>query len=309
MNIVFMGTPDFAVPTLEKLVEKYNVKAVFTQPDRPKGRGKKLAMSPVKEAALKYEIPVFQPEKLRKDEKAIEELKRMNPDFIVVVAYGQILTEEVLNIPKYACINVHASLLPKYRGAAPLNWVIINGEKKSGITTMLMGKGIDTGDMLLKCEVPIDDDMTVEVLHDTLKEKGAELLIETLEGYKAGNIIPEKQDDSESSYAPMISKDTGKINWKEDNEKINNLVRGLCPFPGTHTSYKDNTMKIYKVKTLKKEADGEPGLITSVDDNGIEVNTGKGKLLITSVQFPGKKIMSVKEYIKGNTIEKGIVLK
>lgn len=304
-----MGTPEFAVPSLKKLIENYDVKAVFTQPDRPKGRGKKLAMSPVKEVALENDIPVFQPVSLKKEPEYVEKLKEIKPDFIIVVAFGQILSEEVLNIPKYACINVHASLLPKYRGSAPIIWSVVNGEKKSGVTTMLMAKGIDTGDMLLKCETDIDPDMTAGELHDILAEKGAGLLLNTIEGFKDGKIKPEKQNDEEASYISVISKDLGEINWNNNAESIHNLIRGFNPWPSAYTHYEDKVMKIHEAKVIDNTFKGNPGLITGISKEGITVETGEGKLLITLVQFPGKKIMSVKDYIAGNTIEKGAILK
>lgn len=304
-----MGTPEFAVPSLKKLIENYDVKAVFTQPDRPKGRGKKLAMSPVKEVALENDIPVFQPVSLKKEPEYVEKLKEIKPDFVIVVAFGQILSEEVLNIPKYACINVHASLLPKYRGSAPIIWSIVNGEKKSGVTTMLMAKGIDTGDMLLKCETDIDPDMTAGELHDILAEKGAGLLLNTIEDFKDGKIKPEKQNDEEASYISVISKDLGEINWNNNAESIHNLIRGFNPWPSAYTHYEDKVMKIHETKVIDNTFKGNPGLITGVSKEGITVETGEGKLLITLIQFPGKKIMSVKDYIAGNTIEKGAILK
>lgn len=304
-----MGTPEFAVPSLKKLIENYDVKAVFTQPDRPKGRGKKLGISPVKEVALENNIPVFQPQSLKKEHEYVEKLKEIKPDFIIVVAFGQILSEEVLNIPNYACINVHASLLPKYRGSAPIIWSVVNGEKKSGVTTMLMAKGIDTGDMLLKCETDIDFDMTAGELHDILAEKGANLLLNTIEDFKDGKIKPEKQNDEEASYISVISKDLGEINWNNNAESIHNLVRGFNPWPSAYTHYEDKVMKIHETKVIDGTFKGTPGLITDVSKEGIKVETGEGKLLITLVQFPGKKIISVKDYIAGNTIEKGVVLK
>ncbi len=309
MNIVFMGTPDFAVPSLKKIIEKHSVKAVFTQPDRPKGRGKKLAMSPVKEVAIEHNIPVFQPEKLKNELDTIKMLQEMKPDFIIVVAFGQILPEDVLKAPRYACINLHASLLPRYRGAAPINWAIINGEKKAGVTTMLMEKGLDTGDMLQKFQTDVSEDMTFEELHDILKEEGAELLLKTMEDYAAGKITPIKQNDAESNYAPLLKKDTGKINWNDSADKIHNLVRGLYPAPSAYTNYNDSVMKIHSTKIVDMSTNKEPGLIEEVNNDGILVSTGKGKLLITAVQFPGKKLMSVKDYIKGNNIEKGIFLR
>lgn len=307
MKIVFMGTPEFAVPSLERLIKELGVKAVFTQPDRPKGRGKKLAMSPVKEVALRENIMVFQPQKLREDREAIEFLKELSPDFIIVVAYGQILSKEILDIPKYGCINLHASLLPKYRGAAPINFAIINGEKKSGNTSMIMEEGLDTGDMLLKQEVEIGKDMTAGELHDILSEKGATLLLDTINNFS--NIKREKQDDSLSCYASMMSKDMAKINWNESAENINNLIRGLNPWPVAFTNYEDRVMKIYKAHIINKKASEEPGRILKVSKEGIEVACGENILLIEKIQFPGKKPLFVKEYIRGNEIKEGVSLK
>lgn len=309
MKIVFMGTPEFSVPSLEKLIENYDVRAVLTQPDKPKGRGKKLAMSEVKEVAVKNNIPVFQPVKLKNDIEVINKLKEIAPDFIVVVAFGQILSKEVLDIPKYACINLHASLLPNYRGAAPINWAIINGETKTGNTTMIMAEGLDTGDMLLKDEVDIKRDMTAGELHDILMNRGADLLVKTIDEFSKGNIKPEKQGEPETDYAAMLSKDTGKINWNDKSERIYNLIRGLNPWPLAYSSYNDKVMKIHEAKILDAAPEGEPGLITNVDNNGIEVNSSDGKILITKIQFPGKKSMNVGEYIRGNNIDKGVILK
>lgn len=307
MKIVFMGTPDFAVPSLEALIEKYGVEAVFTQPDRPKGRGKKMAFSAVKEVAVKHDIKVFQPEKLKEDRAAIEYLKELKPDFIIVVAFGQILTKEVLDIPKYGCINLHASLLPMYRGAAPLNWVIINGEKKSGNTTMLMDVGLDTGDMLLKDEVEITENMTAGELHDILTVRGGNLLIETIEGLVNGTIIPEKQE-GETCYAKMLSKDTGKISWDKSAKEIHNLIRGLNPWPIAHTTYKDESMKIYESEVLNENSNKEPGTILSVNKSGMKVSCNEGSLLIKKLQFPGGKPLTVEQYINGKDIEVGYKL-
>ena len=307
MKIVFMGTPDFAVPSLEALIEKYGVEAVFTQPDRPKGRGKKLAFSPVKEVAVRHNIKVLQPEKLKDDREAVEYLKDLRPDFIIVVAFGQILTKEVLDIPKYGCINLHASLLPMYRGAAPLNWVVINGEKKSGNTTMLMDVGLDTGDMLLKDEVEISDDMTAGELHDTLMASGGELLIKTIEGLVQGTITPIKQE-GETCYAKMLSKDTGKIEWSKAAKDIHNLIRGLNPWPIAHTTYKGQNMKIYASSVLEENSNKEAGTIIGVNKDGIKVSCGEGVLLIKKVQFPNGKPLTIEQYINGNEIEVGCKL-
>lgn len=307
MKIVFMGTPDFAVPSLEALIEKFGVEAVFTQPDRPRGRGKKMVFSPVKEVAVKHDIKVFQPEKLKDDREAVEYLKELKPDFIILVAFGQILTKEVLDIPKYGCINLHASLLPMYRGAAPLNWVIINGEKKSGNTTMLMDVGLDTGDMLLKDEVEITDNMTSGELHDILMNRGGELLIKTIEGLADGSIKGEKQE-GETCYAKMLSKETGKINWNNSAESIHNLIRGLNPRPIAHTTYKDENMKIYESEVLAESSNKEAGTIIEVSKKGMKVSCGKGILLVKKIQFPNGKPLTIEQYINGKDIEVGCKL-
>ena len=307
MKIVFMGTPDFAVPSLEALIEKYGVEAVFTQPDRPKGRGKKMAFSAVKEVAVKHDIKVFQPEKLKDDRDAIEYLKDLKQDFIIVVAFGQILTKEVLDIPKYGCINLHASLLPMYRGAAPLNWVVINGEKKSGNTTMLMDVGLDTGDMLLKDEVEITENMTAGELHDILMVRGGDLLIKTIEGVANGTIKGIKQE-GETCYAKMLSKNTGKISWNNSALDIHNLIRGLNPWPIAHTTYKDENMKIYESEVLAENSNKEPGTILSVNKTGMKVSCSEGVLLVKKVQFPNGKPLTIEQYINGKDIEIGCKL-
>lgn len=308
MNIVFMGTPDFAVPSLEALIEKFEVKAVFTQPDKPKGRGKAMAMSPVKEIALKHSIEVFQPKSLRRDKELIEKLKVMNLDFIVVVAYGQILSKEVLDIPKFGCINLHGSLLPKYRGAAPIHYAIMNGETESGNTTMLMDEGLDTGDMLLKNVVSIGENTTTAELYNVLKETGAPLLVETLEKLSKGEIAPQKQGESKTCYAGMLNKEMAKINWKQQGRSIHNFVRGLNSFPMAHTTYKDIPLKVIETEVMDSQSNMEPGTIIEVNNKGIVVATEDKNLLITKLQFPNKRAMKVEEYIRGNDIEKGIVL-
>ncbi len=309
MNIVFMGTPDFAVPSLKSLVDEFGVKAVFTQPDRPKGRGNKLAMSPVKEVALQHDIPVFQPEKLKNDMGAIQKLKDMEPDFIVVVAYGQILTKEILDIPKYGCVNLHASLLPKYRGAAPINWAIINGEKESGNTTMLMDIGLDTGDMLLKSRIEITDDMTAGELHDIIMEDGGKLLIKTLNGLVDGSIVREKQGETPTAYAKMLDKSVAKIDWNLSSVEIKNLIRGLNPGPVAYTQYDGENMKIFKAESLGEEHNYEPGYVIEVSKSGVKVACGKGILLVEEIQFPGGKAMKVEQYIRGHELKKNIILK
>ena len=309
MKIVFMGTPEFSVPSLEELIKEFKVEAVFTQPDRPKGRGKKMSVSPIKEVALKNNILVYQPVNIKKDEECVKILKDMCPDFIIVVAYGQILSKEILHIPKYGCINLHASLLPKYRGAAPINWAIIKGEKKSGNTTMFMAEGLDTGDILLKSEFEIDETMTAGELHDILMKEGAKLLVKTIKSIAEGSIKPEKQDDSKSCYASMLDKKMAKINWNKTNMEINNLIKGLNPWPIAYTQYIDKNMKIHEACVINEESKFNPGHIVSVSKDGVKVQCGQGMLLITKLQFPGSKSMKVKDYINGHEIKTDIVLK
>ncbi|CEQ24249.1 methionyl-tRNA formyltransferase [[Clostridium] sordellii] len=308
MKIVFMGTPEFAVPCLQKIIDEgHEVLAVVTQPDKPKGRGKKLAMPPVKELALKYDIDVYQPVKAR-EESFVEKLKEINPELIVVVAFGQILPKSILDIPKFGCINVHASLLPKYRGAAPLNWVIINGEEKTGVTTMYMDVGLDTGDMILKSEIPLDDEITAGELHDKMMVQGAEVLKDTIDLISKGEAPREKQNDEETCYSPIMDKSLGNIDWSKSATDIHNLIRGVNPWPSAYTTYDKQTMKIWKTKVLDKSSEKTPGTILNVDKNGVEVSTGDKVLQISEIQMSGKKRMIVSEYIKGNDISTGIVL-
>ena len=308
MKIVFMGTPEFAVPCLQKIIDEgHEVLAVVTQPDKPKGRGKKLAMPPVKELALKYNIDVYQPVKAR-EEYFVEKLKEINPELIVVVAFGQILPKSILDIPKFGCVNVHASLLPKYRGAAPLNWVIINGEEKTGVTTMYMDVGLDTGDMILKSEIILDDEITAGELHDKMMIDGANVLKETIDLIAQGKAPREKQNDDETCYSPIMDKTLGNIDWNKSAKDIHNLVRGVNPWPSAYTTYENQTMKIWKTKVVDKNSDKAPGTILKVDKEGIEVNTGNGVIQISEIQMSGKKRMVVSEYIKGNTISTDIVL-
>lgn len=302
-RIVFMGTPEFAVPCLKALIESgEEVVSVVTQPDKPKGRGKMLTLPPVKGLSLKYNIPVLQPEKI-KDETFINALRDLLPDIIAVVAYGKILPKTILNIPPKGCINVHASLLPKYRGAAPINWAIINGEKETGITTMLMDEGMDTGDMLLSERVEISDDDTADSLHDRLKYVGAALLIKTIKGLESGDLRPIKQDDSQATYAPMLKKEDGRIDWTMNGEEIRNLIRGLNPWPGAYTRWEGKQIKLFK-GTVAAGHGAEPGVITGVSQDGICVATGKGDLLITELQPENKNRMSAAEFIRGYRIAK-----
>lgn len=308
MKIVFMGTPIFAVATLESLASKgYTIDLVITQQDRRRGRGKKVQYTPVKEKALDLGLEVFQPEDVNSQE-SIDLIKSLNPDFIVVVAYGQILKQEILDIPKYNCVNVHASLLPKYRGAAPINWAIVNGEKETGITIMEMEKGLDTGDMILWESIQINKDDEAPHIHDELSELGGKLIIEALEGIKEGKLSKTKQDDSLSSYASMLSKETGIINWSDSGENINNLVRGLKPWPSAYTRYMDENVKVHKVDIINKIKEGKDGEIVKVDEEGVYVNSSDKTIIIKELQFPGKKKMLAKDYLRGNVIEEGIIL-
>nr|UWI49165.1 methionyl-tRNA formyltransferase [Clostridioides difficile] len=308
MKIVFMGTPNIAVPCLQKIIdENYEILGVVTQPDKPKGRGKKLGMSPVKELAIENNIPVYQPIKAR-DKDFIETMKSLNPDVMVVVAFGQILPKEILEIPKFGCINVHVSLLPKYRGAAPINWVIINGEEKTGVTTMYMDEGLDTGDMILKTEVNLDENITAGELHDKMMNIGAETLKETLKLIEEGTAPREVQNHEEFSYAPIMNKSLGNIDFSKNAKEIHNLVRGVNPWPSAYTTYNGVTMKIWKTKVLEEESTKDEGTIIEVNKEGIKVSTKDKVLLIEEIQMPNKKRMLVGEYIKGNTIEIGVVL-
>jgi methionyl-tRNA formyltransferase len=305
-----MGTPEFAVPSLEMLVKDgYRVEGVVTQPDRPKGRGKKLAAPPVKLIAQEYGIEVLQPEKV-KTEEFINQLRRLEPDMLVTAAYGNILPKEILDIPSMGCVNVHASLLPKYRGAAPIQWAIINGEKVTGITTMLTDIGMDTGDILLRYPIDITEDMTAGELHDKLAILGAKALKETIERLKADDIKPVPQNHEEATYAPMIKKEVGLIDWSSDSADIHNLVRGTNPWPGAYTFYKGNRMRIWKTSMLDCETKGEekPGTICCVNKEGLFISTGDGLIKIEEVQFDCCRTMSIGEYICGNRICQGEVL-
>ncbi len=300
MNVIFMGTPGFAVPTLQKLHEStHNIVLVVTQPDKPFGRGKKLKKSEVKETAEQLELRIFQPDKIKKQEN-IDVLKSYNPDVIVVVAYGQLLSKEILTMPKYGCINVHASLLPELRGAAPLNWAIINGETKTGITTMQMDVGLDTGDMLLKTEVEIDENMNAGELHDILMHKGADLLIETLDKLEKNQLAPQKQDDSLSNYAPMFNNENRRINWSLTAKNIHDLIRGLSPWPAAYFTMDEKTVKVYKSSYMSDDSDYEPGYVIKANNEGIFVKAKDGIVILKEIQMPGKNKMSVEAYLRGN---------
>ena len=306
MKVIFMGTPDFSVGTLEALVEAgHEVCLVVTQPDKPKGRGKEMQFTPVKEAAVKHGIEVYQPRKIREPE-CVEKLKQYNADIMVVVAFGQILPKEILEMTSYGCVNVHASLLPKYRGAAPIQWSIIDGEEVTGVTTMQMDEGLDTGDMLLKTEVPITKEETGESLHDKLADAGAALCVETLAKLQEGSIVPEKQGESTTAYAKMLDKKLGNIDWSKSAVEIERLVRGLNSWPSAYTHWKQKVMKIWKAEVVTDNSSKEPGVVAKVEKDGFYVQTGDGLLKVLELQIPGKKRMDAGAFLRGYTLEPGV---
>ena len=301
-----MGTPEFAVPSLRALIESgEEVVAVVTQPDKPKGRGLEIAPPPTKVLAEKHGISVLQPAKI-KTEEFFNELKKFSPDLICVAAYGKILPKNILDFPPHGSINVHASLLPKYRGAAPINWTIIRGEKITGITTMKMDEGMDTGDMLLKKEVPIDDEDTGETLSEKLSEIGAKLLIETIRLLKEGKLSPIPQDHSQATYAPMLKKEDGKIDWEKPAKEIRNLIRGALPWPGAYTNLEGKLLKIHKARL--SEGEGQPGEIIKSDSGILRVATGEGTLDIQELQIEGGKKLETEAFLRGRRIKEGTIL-
>lgn len=322
MKVVFMGTPDFAVGALEAIVDAgHQITAVVTQPDKPKGRGKEVQMSPVKACALSHDIPVFQPAKIREAE-AVETLRSYQADIFVVAAFGQILSEEILTMPKYGCVNIHASLLPKYRGAGPIQWAVINGEKITGVTIMQMDKGVDTGDMLFKAETAIASDETADTLHDKLAALGARLIVEALAKIETGDVTPVKQNDEESCHAKMLQKAMGKIDWQMEAEKLDCLIRGLISWPGASTLFRGKTLKIWKEEvvserelTALEELPGQnqegfvrnalPGTVVLVQKDALYVQTGDGILRLTEVQPEGKRRMAVKDFLLGYPVKAG----
>ncbi|BCS55675.1 methionyl-tRNA formyltransferase [Geobacter sp. SVR] len=305
-RIIFMGTPDFACPTLQTLIErKENLVAVVTQPDRPKGRGQKLMPPPVKSLALQHGIPVHQPLKVR-DPAFIELVRELRPDLVVVVAFGQILPKAFLDIPPQGCVNVHASLLPGYRGAAPLNWCIINGESQTGVTTMLMDPGLDTGPMLLKSATPIDENEDILQLHDRMAVMGADLLAETLDSLRAGAVTPEIQDESLTCYAPLLKKEDGLINWCRDARSIHNQVRGLAAWPVAHTYLEGQPLKIYRTRVAN--GSGLPGTVLTAARGVLEVACLSGSLKIEELQLAGKKRLDSISFLAGCPVMEGSVL-
>jgi len=309
MKVIFMGTPDFSVGTLEALVEAgHEVVLAVTQPDKPKGRGGKMQFTPVKETAMKYDIPVFQPKKVREPE-CIEELRKYNADIMVVVAFGQILPKEILEMTPYGCINVHASLLPKYRGAAPIQWAVIDGEEVSGVTTMQMNEGLDTGDMIMKTEIVLDKKETGGSLFDKLAAAGAKLCVETLEALENKTASWEPQGETTTSYARMLDKEIGNIKWEKTAVQIERLIRGLNPWPSAYTDWNGKVMKIWEADVVDNHSEAEPGTIVKVAKDGFYVQTGEGQIKVTALQIPGKKRMEADAFLRGYQIEEGTLLK
>lgn len=309
LKIVYMGTPDFAVPPLNMLVsEGYDVRLAVTQPDKARDRGKKVQATPVKAAALAAGIPVAQPEKIKNNQEFIENLKEINPDIIIVAAYGKILPAELLGIPRLGCVNIHASLLPRFRGAAPINRSIMAGDEKTGVTLMYMEEGLDTGAMIAKAETETAK-KTADQLHDELSQMGAALLAEYLPRIASGDIDPKKQDDALACYAPMISKEEGRIDFGLSAFAIECFVRGMPAKPGAYTDYCGVSMKIRGSEVTDRTSDAAPGTVIRVEKDRFYVACGQGVLAVTHIQMPGKKTMAVSDYLKGNRIEEGTVLK
>ncbi|MCI5870202.1 MAG: methionyl-tRNA formyltransferase [Dorea sp.] len=305
MKVIFMGTPDFSVGTLKALVEAgHEVVLAVTQPDKPKGRGGKMQYPPVKETALELGIPVFQPKKVR-DPECIEELRKYHADIMVVIAFGQILPKEILEMTPYGCVNVHASLLPAYRGAAPIQWAVINGEKVSGVTTMQMDEGLDTGDMIMKTEIVLDEKETGGSLHDKLAESGAKLCVQTLKALEDKTATWEKQGESPTAYARMLDKKLGDIDWSQEAVSIERLIRGLNPWPSAYTGWNGKVMKIWEAEVIEEDTKEEYGMIVRVEKDGFCVQTGSGLLKVLALQIPGKKRMEADAFLRGYQIEKG----
>ncbi|GAB4371113.1 MAG: methionyl-tRNA formyltransferase [Deltaproteobacteria bacterium] len=308
-RVVFLGTPRFAVPSLAALAERETVTLVVTNPDRPAGRGRTVVASPVKEEALRRSIPVFQPEKARSPE-SVERIRAEAPDLIVVVAYGQILPESILSIPRICCVNVHASLLPKYRGAAPIQWAIARGETVTGVTIMRMDAGMDTGPILLAREVPIGEEDTAGTMFERLAAVGAETLSEALHRLRAGTLPEIPQDDAQATYAPMLRKEHGAIDWGKTAREIRNLVRGMTPWPSAHAFHEGKTLKILEVSpgATGRAGGASPGEVLSVGKEGIEVACGGGSIRLVRVQPEGGKSMTAWDFAQGRRIRKGVRL-
>lgn len=308
-KVIFMGTPDFAVPCLDILVDSgYEVSAVITQPDRPKGRGQKLAPSPVKAQALKHGLKVIQPEKIKNPE-FINELTSLKPDIIIVVAFGQFLPKDLLDLPPLGCINVHASLLPSYRGAAPIHWAVINGEKATGVTTMYMDVGMDTGDMILTSEIPIRAHDTTGEIHDKLATLGAQVLKETVELIVKDCAPRIPQPQALATYAPLLTRELEMIDWSRSAEQIHNLVRGLNPWPGAYCLHKDKSLKVWETKVYNRHVSGQPSLVHEITESGIMIETGEGLIELLTVQPASKRRMNAHDYACGYGITIGDFLK
>ncbi len=306
-RIIFFGTPTFAIPTLKGLVQGPNkIVGVVTQPDREKGRGRKIAASPVKELALQQGLTLYQPEKA-KDEPFLECIRDLQPDLFVVIAYGQILAKALLQIPKWGAVNVHASLLPQYRGAAPINWAILKGEKVTGVTTMMLDEGMDTGDILLQTEIPIGEEEATETLYDRLSSVGAQLLLKTLEGMKAGNIHPIPQDHSKATYAPPLKKEDGHIDWKKEAEEIHRQIRAFTPWPGAFTEWGGRRLKICRGEVRKGASYQKAGAVVWMGSDFMEVAAGKDSYIIKEVQLEGKRRMDVRDFLSGHPFPVGTV--
>ena len=305
MNIVFMGTPNFSLPTLKQLYESnHDIQLVVTQPNRPKGRGRESSAPPVKRFALEKGLTVLQPEQFTNPE-VVNTLRELNADVFIVVAFGQILKENLINLPRHFCINLHASILPKYRGAAPINWAIINGETETGVTTMKMDTRLDTGDILSTSKVPIKPEDDAQSLHDTLAGKGASLVLETLRQLDAGTLRPIPQDSNLSSYAPKLNKEDGLIHWDDSALKIHNRVRGLSPWPGAFSYIGSRRFCICKTEITTGDPLDRPGIIVRIADRGIEVGTRDGRIIVTEIQLEGKKRMGAKSFLAGNKLATG----
>ena len=304
MRIVFMGTPDFAVPVLQALYEsRHELAGVFTQPDRPKGRGNKVQYPPVKEAALSMGLPVFQPQSL-KDEGVYEQIKALSPDLIAVVAYGQFVQKKIRELPPYGCINVHASLLPKYRGSAPIQWAVINGEKVSGVTTMYMSKTIDAGDMLLKAEVELDPKETGDSLHDKLMVLGGPLLLQTIDQLENHTAVRIPQKEEDCTYAPMLDKAMGSLDFTLPADVLERRIRGLTSWPGAYTTLAGRKVKIWDCDVCP-EIKGTPGTVYLASKDKLVLCTGEGALLVRTIQPEGKRRMSIDEYLRGYPVKTG----
>lgn len=304
MRIVFMGTPDFSVPALQALIEAgHEVAAVVTQPDKPKGRGKEMQMTPVKAEAVKHGIPVYQPQKVKTPE-FVQILKELAPEAIVVVAFGQILSREILEIPPYGCVNIHASLLPKYRGAAPIQWAVIDGEKETGVTTMLMDQGLDTGDILETTVIPIDEKETGGSLFDKLSQAGGALILSTLEKLKEGTAVRTPQDHTASTYAKMLDKKLGDIDWTMDAEAIERLIRGLNPWPSAYTRWNGKTLKLWSAQVCETEG-ARPGEVLEAEGDSLVIACGGQSLRILELQLEGKKRMDTAAFLRGCQIGAG----